>query len=143
MPHSIETIQKAIIEEFTSLGKNRELLLDYLMDLGENMPPLSEKDKTPQHLVSGCLAQVWLVQKAKQGRLWLRADSTAAITKGLVSLLVRTFSDQPINDIINTQPFFLSSTGLDQLIGPQRSSGFDHMLQTIKHYARTHKPHLA
>lgn len=132
---NIEVIQNTIIQEFASLDKDRELLLDYLMDLGENLAPLSEKDKIAKHLVPGCLAQVWLVQKEKAGHLWLRADSNAAITKGLVSLLVRIFSDQPLKEIINARLFFISSTDLDQLIGVQRSSGFDHMVKAIKQYA--------
>ena len=132
---SIRQVQQAIIEEFALLQDQPDLMLDYIIDLGVQMPPLGEAAKVYENLVPGCLAKVWLTQQEKQGRLWLRAESNAAITKGLISLLVRVFSGQRIEDIVQAEFFLDKAIGIGKLIGAQRRSGFANMLHRIKQYA--------
>lgn len=131
----IATIQNTIIQEFATVSGDRELMLNYLTDLGAAMPPLAEKYKTARYLVPGCLSKVWLLQKEEAGCIQVRADSNAAITKGLVSLLVRIFSNQPIRAIAEAKLFFAEQAGLHGLIGVQRRSGFEQMVRQIRSYA--------
>ncbi|MEM7174058.1 MAG: SufE family protein [Bacteroidota bacterium] len=133
---SIIAIQELLIQEFAALDNDRELLVDYLIDLGEKTEVLSPSEKVDAHLVPGCLAKVWLVQEAEKGILWLRTDSNASITKGLASLLVRIFSGQPCAEVVHANLFFISAIGLNQFIGIQRSSGLDYMIKSIKAYAK-------
>ena len=63
------------------------------------------------------------------------ADSNTAITKGLVSLLIRIFSGQTPEEILKTDLFFMHKIGMERFIGTQRSNGFAAMIKQIKLYA--------
>ena len=63
------------------------------------------------------------------------ADSDAIITKGIVSLLIRTFSDQKPKDIIDANLDFIDKIGLRQHLSPNRANGLNNMIKKIKFYA--------
>lgn len=132
---SIAGLQEAIIQDFAKLGGDRNLMLDYIIDLGEQMQPLTASDKLDVNLVPGCLSKVWLVQHHDAGCLLLHADSNTAITKGLASLLVRVFSHQPLEAVVGAKLFLMEAIGMSDLIGPQRGSGLEQMIKHIKRYA--------
>ena len=138
-PKPINKIQDEIIAAFQVLADDREATLHYLMELGEKMPPLADQYKTEHNRIRGCMSTVWLVHKAQNDRLFWEADSNTAITKGLISLLVRVFSGQTIPDILQTKLYFTDSIGMYQLIGSQRSSGFASMLKKIKEITQTYQ----
>lgn len=127
-----DTIQEAIVKEFQTLEGDRESMLGYIMDLGERLPPMSEAEKVENNTVKGCLSTVWLTYTKKDDLLFFKADSNTAITRGLISLLLRVLSGQNIDAIINTNLFFVGDIGMFQLIGSQRASGFASMLKTIR-----------
>jgi len=129
---TLDEIQQDIIAEFQALGGDRERTLTYLMELGDKMPPLDPATKNDHNLISGCMSKVWLVHREQGGRLFLEADSNTAITKGLVSLLVRVLSGQTLDDIIHAPLYFVARVGLLQYIGSQRAGGFGSMLKEIK-----------
>lgn len=129
---SIDAIQDEIIAEFQTLEGDREVLLTYLMELGERLPPMEAHAKTEHNTVKGCLSKVWLTHHREGDRLFFQADSNTAITKGLMSLLLRVLSGQTIEDIIHANLYFVQRIGLTRLIGSQRSGGFASMVKTIK-----------
>lgn len=131
-PHDI---QNEIIQEFQFLEGNREAMLHYLMELGEKLPPFPDTDKTEQNKIQGCMSTVWLSCKPQGDKLYFQADSNTAITKGLISLLVRVLSGQSISTILHTDLYFLEQIGMNQLIGSQRSSGLASMIQQIRKLA--------
>src|SRR5690348_13362210 len=116
-PHDI---QNEIIQEFQFLEGDREAMLQYLMELGEKLPPFPDTDKTEQNKIQGCMSTVWLSCKPEGDKLYFQADSNTAITKGLTSLLIRVLSGQPISTILHTDLYFLEQIGMSQLIGSQR-----------------------
>ncbi len=132
---SIEEVQRAIIKELDLLGGDRELVLDYIIDVGRQMPLFPQSAKIPANLVPGCLSKVWVLQKEEAGCLLLQADSNTAITKGLIGLLLRVFSGQKIEAIMHADFFLLEAIGMGVFIGVQRSSGVERMLQLIKNAA--------
>ena len=134
MKDAINSLQNQIIDEFTTLAHEPNMILEHLIELGETMQPITEKDRIASYLVRGCLAQVWIVPSKQSGRLFLWADSNASITKGLASLLIRIFSGQSCQAILQANIFFMTSIGLNQLIGTRRSSGLAHMVDQIKSY---------
>ena len=135
MPESINAIQDEIIDEFSLLEGDPEMTNFYIMELGEKLPPLDESLKTEDHIVKGCQSTVWLVPEQAGDRLTFEADSNSAITKGLVSLLVRIFGGQRAEDILETDLYFIDKIGMNRFIGTQRSNGFAAMIKQMKLFA--------
>lgn len=139
MPEKINEIQDEIIEEFSLLEGDQEMTNFYIMELGQKLPPLEEEHKTEENIIKGCQSKVWVVPKAEGERLHFKADSNSAITKGLVSLLVRVFDHQKAEDILNADLYFIDKIGMNRFIGTQRSNGFAAMIKQIKLFALVQK----
>lgn len=132
---SVEEIQHEIIEEFSILDGDPEMTNFYIMELGQKLPPFPDADKTEHNIVKGCQSKVWLTAELQGSAVVYSADSNTAITKGLVSLLVRTFSGQPPSAILGADLFFPEKIGMQRFIGTQRSNGFAAVLKQMKLYA--------
>ena len=136
---SIKEKQEEIIEEFAILDGDMEMTNFYVMELGQKLPPMDEEGKTEENIVKGCQSKVWLTASLDGDIVNYEADSNTAITKGLVSLLVRTFSGQKVNDILNEEVYFPERIGMERFIGTQRSNGFGAMIKQMKLYALAYK----
>jgi cysteine desulfuration protein SufE len=139
---SINQIQDEIIEEFSILGDDMESTIFYIMELGNKLEPLDEKYKIEANLIKGCQSKVWLQADLKDHTLILRADSNTDITRGLISLLIRTLSGQTLDDIIKADLYFIDKIGMHKVIGSQRSNGLAAMIKQIKLYALAYKTKL-
>ena len=131
---TIQDIENQIIAEFS----NFEDWLDkynYIIELGKDCPVINEKDKVNENLIKGCQSKVWLSAKLEEGRIRFRADSDAVITRGIVSLLIRTFDNQTPADILSADISFIEKIGLKEHLSPTRSNGLTAMLKQIKIYA--------
>jgi cysteine desulfuration protein SufE len=111
----------------------------YIMELGQKLPVMPEVDKTEDNVVKGCQSKVWLTSKLEDNKLYFTADSNTAITKGLVSLLVRIFNGQTPDVILNADLYFMNKIGMERFIGTQRSNGFAAMIKQMKLYALAFK----
>ncbi len=139
MSQSVNDIQNEIIEEFALLDGDPEMTNFYIMELGQKLPPLDESQRTEENIVKGCQSKVWLVPSLEGSKMKFEADSNSAITKGLVSLLVQVFQEQPPNDIVDADLFFIDKIGMNRFIGTQRSNGFAAMIKQIKLAALVNK----
>ena len=135
----IQDIQDQIVEEFELLDGDREATIFYIMDLGQNLPPLEEEFQTEANIIKGCQSKVWLTTDFKEGKVQFYADSNTDVTKGLISLLIRVLSNQTPDDIINAELNFVERIGMSQVIGSQRSNGFSAMVKQMKMYALGYK----
>ena len=142
MSKSIADIQNQIIDDFSVLDGDMEMTVFYIMELGQKLPEMPESDKTEDNIVKGCQSKVWLTADLDNGGVQFSADSNTAITKGLVSLLVRIFNGQKPEDILNADLYFMSKIGMERFIGTQRSNGFAAMIKQIKLYALAFKTQL-
>lgn len=140
--NTINTKQDEIIEQFSMLDGDMEMMIGYLMELGEKLPEMPESLKTEDNIVKGCQSKVWLTADENDGKLHFQADSNTAITKGLVSLLVSILNDGKIEDILNADLYFVHKIGMNRFIGTQRSNGFLSMIKQIKMYALAYKTKL-
>jgi cysteine desulfuration protein SufE len=131
--------QEEIVKEFEILGGDLEMTLQYLMELGERLPAMAESEKTTENIVKGCQSKVWLSAKDEGGLIHFSGDSNTAITKGLVSLLIRVYDGQSPQVILDTDILFPSKIGMDRFIGTQRSNGFAAMIQQFRRYALVFK----
>jgi cysteine desulfuration protein SufE len=136
---SINQIQDEIINEFSLLDGDMEMTVFYIMELGQKLPPFDESDRIEPNEVRGCQSKVWMTAQLKEDSIFFSADSNTAITKGLVSLLVRIFSGQKAEDILNADLYFMKQIGMERFIGTQRSNGFGAMIKQMKLYALAFK----
>lgn len=140
--NTINTRQDEIIEKFSMLDGDMEMMIGYLMKLGEKLPEMPESLKTENNIVKGCQSKVWLTADENDGKLQFQADSNTAITKGLVSLLVSVLNQGKIEDILNADLYFVHKIGMNRFIGTQRSNGFLAMIKQIKMFALAYKTKL-
>ena len=129
---SIEENQHAIIEEFSMLDGDMEMSINYVMELGQQLEGYPEDLRDSSHLVKGCQSKVWLHSSINEGKIDLEADSNTAITKGLVSLLIRVLTDHSPEEVLNADIYFPEKIGMNRFIGTQRSNGFASMIKQIK-----------
>jgi cysteine desulfuration protein SufE len=139
MAQSILEIQDEIISEFSLLDGDMEMTVFYIMELGQKLPDMNEADKIEENVVKGCQSKVWLTAKLENDKVLFSADSNTAITKGLVSLLVRIFNGQSPDAILNADLYFMHKIGMERFIGTQRSNGFAAMIKQMKLYALAFK----
>lgn len=131
----IKQRQEEIIEEFAMLDGDMEMTLDYIMELGAELAELPEAARIEDNIVKGCQSKVWMTAELDNDRVQFKADSNTAITKGLVSLLVRTLNQSSPQDVMNAEIYFPQQIGMDRFIGTQRSNGFAAMIKQMKMYA--------
>ena len=139
MGKTISDIQDEIISEFSLLDGDMEMTVFYIMELGQKLPDLNSADKNETNEVKGCQSKVWLTAKFENDKIFFSADSNTAITKGLVSLLVRIFNGQSPEAILNSELYFMHKIGMERFIGTQRSNGFAAMIKQMKLYALAFK----
>lgn len=131
---SIQDIQQDIIDEFDMfeewMGK-----YEHIIDLGKSLPLIEEQFKTEDNLIKGCQSRVWLHAQHKDGKVIYTADSDAIMTKGIIALLVRAFSEQKAQDIVEADTAFINQIGLKEQLSPTRANGLVSMVKQMKLYA--------
>ena len=130
----IMRIQRDLIAEF-AVFDNWIDRYQYLIDVGRQLPPFPERWQTEVNRVHGCQAQVWLHCRNSGGRLVIQAISDAAIVSGLIALLIRVYSNQLPQEVLQTPPIFIKELGLETHLSPTRSNGLHVMLNTIMQHA--------
>lgn len=135
---TIEEKQDRIARQFKLLGDWPERY-KYIIKLGQKLEPLDEEHKVEENLVRGCQSQVWLVTEQDDDKVIFKADSDAAITKGLVAMLVNFYSGENPETILQTDPEFIEEIGMQQHLSPTRSNGLASMVKQMKIYAMAYK----
>jgi cysteine desulfuration protein SufE len=115
--------------------------LNYLIELGQALPPMADADKTDVNKVKGCASNVWLVSSVVDGDgpavLTFRGQSDAIITKGLVAVLIALYSGRAASEIAETDAIeWFRKLGLSEHLGMQRSNGLVAMVNRIRNEAR-------
>jgi len=135
---TINEIQDNIIEDFGQLDDWMDKY-SMLIDLGNSLEPLEEKQKTPQNVIEGCQSRVWLDAKMDNGIITYQGESDAILVKGLVSLLIQVLSGHTPDEIINTELYFIDKIGLREHLSPTRSNGLLAMVKQMKLFALAYK----
>lgn len=131
---TINETQNQIIEEF-SMFEDWMDKYNYLIELGRDCPIIDNKDKKDDNLIRGCQSRVWLSANIIDGKMVIKADSDAVITKGIATLLLRVFNNQRPQDIYDAELYFIDKIGLSTHLSPTRSNGLLSMIKQIKLYA--------
>jgi cysteine desulfuration protein SufE len=131
---TISEKQDQIIEEFGAYTDWMDKYA-YLIELGNSLAPLDDKEKVAENLIKGCQSRVWLDAQLKEDRIILNADSDAILTKGLIYMLIKVLSNHTPEEIINANLYFIDKVGLKEHLSPTRSNGLLAMVKQIKMYA--------
>jgi len=135
---SVNAIQDEIIEEF-ALFEDPLDKVQYLIDVGEQLPPLDDRHKTEDNEVKGCQSKVWLHAEPKDGRLYFEADSDSPLVKGVIAQFVRVLSGQKIDAILDADLYFVDKVDLKSHLTSKRSNGITGMIKQMKIYALAYK----
>ncbi len=131
---TINEIQDEIIDEFSVFDDWMDKY-NYLIEMGQDLEPLPEKDHTPENLIDGCQSRVWITAEENDGRMVFRADSDAILVKGLIALLLKVVNGQKPHDIADADLYFIDKIGMRENLSPTRANGFASMIKRIKLYA--------
>ena len=138
---TIKEIQNEIIEEFAMFDDWMQRY-EYMIELGKSLPLIEEKYKVDENLIKGCQSKVWVHADLEGDKLVFTADSDAIITKGIVALLVRVFSNQHPKDILEADTTFIDEIGLKEHLSPTRANGLVSMIKQLKMYAVAYQTQL-
>ena len=131
---NIETIKADLVDEFSMFEDWMERY-EYMIELGKSLPLVSPKFKTEDNIIKGCQSKVWLHAAIENDKIMFSADSDAIITKGIVAILIRVFSNQSPDVILKTNTDFINEIGLKEHLSPTRANGLVSMVKKIKMYA--------
>lgn len=131
---TIKAIQDEIVDEFSMFDDWMERY-EYIIELGKKLPLIQEEYKTEDNLIKGCQSKVWLKGEQSEDTIIFTADSDAILTKGIIAILIRVFSNQSAMDIINSDMSFIDEIGLKEHLSPTRANGLVSMIKNIKMYA--------
>lgn len=131
---TVQEAQNEIIEEFALFDEWMDKY-EHLIEIGKDLPIIKDQFKTDDNLIKGCQSRVWLHAELLDNNIIFSADSDAIITKGIIGLVIRVFSNQTPKDIANSELFFIDQIGLKEHLSPTRSNGLLAMVKQIKMYS--------
>ena len=124
-----------IAEEYDFLDADDRYRL--LIDLGRTLDPMPDALKTDATLVRGCSAAVWLYPTERDGKLHFLADSNAAITKGIVALVIAAVQDRPAAEVASMDvAASLAPFDLRNQLSSNRTQGVPNMIALVQAHAR-------
>ncbi|MCF6139828.1 SufE family protein [Flavobacterium sp. K77] len=131
---TIKDIQEEIVEEFSMFDDWMDRY-EYIIELGKKLPLIKDEYKTEDNIIKGCQSKVWLQGEQADDKIVFTADSDAILTKGIIAILIRAFSNQKAADILAADMDFIDEIGLKEHLSPTRANGLVSMIKNIKMYA--------
>ena len=131
---TIKDIQNEIVNEFSMFDDWMERY-EYIIELGKGLPIIEEQYKTEDNIIKGCQSKVWVHAEEKDGKVVFTADSDAILTKGIIAILIRAFSNQKPAEILEANTDFVDEIGLKEHLSATRANGLVSMIKKIKMYA--------
>ncbi|WP_320814265.1 SufE family protein [Flavobacterium sp.] len=130
----IKEIQEEIVDEFSMFDDWMERY-EYIIELGKTLPLINEEFKIEDNIIKGCQSKVWVNGEENDGKIVFTADSDAILTKGIIAILIRVFSNQSPQAILDANTDFIDEIGLKEHLSPTRANGLVSMIKKIKMYA--------
>ena len=131
---TINAAQEEIVEEF-SLFDDWMQRYEYMIELGKSLPLIDPEYTTEDNIIKGCQSKVWIHANLEEDKLVFTADSDAIITKGIIAILIRVFSNQHPDAILGADTSFIDKIGLKEHLSPTRANGLVSMIKQLKMYA--------
>ena len=139
--NKINAVQEEIVEEF-SLFDDWMQRYEYMIELGKSLPLIDPEYKIEDNIIKGCQSKVWIHADLEGDKLVFTADSDAIITKGIIAVLIRVFSNQHPDAILGADTSFIDKIGLKEHLSPTRANGLVSMIKQLKMYAIAFKTQL-
>ena len=139
---SIAIEQAEIVSEF-SMFEDWMQRYEYMIELGKSLPLIDESYKTDDNIIKGCQSKVWVHAELDNDKIVFTADSDAIITKGIIAILIRAFSNQPPKEILAAETTFIDEIGLKEHLSPTRANGLVSMIKQLKMYALAYQTQLS
>ncbi|WP_117880103.1 SufE family protein [Aureibaculum luteum] len=139
---TIKEIQEEIIDEFSMFDDWMERY-EYIIELGKSIPLIEDQYKTDDNTIKGCQSKVWLNADVKEDKIFFTADSDAILTKGIIALLLRVFSNHTPKEILDSDTDFIDEIGLKEHLSPTRANGLVSMIKQLKLYAIAYQSKLS
>lgn len=111
----------------------------FIIDLGKNLEPLEDDERTEDTRVRGCMSQVWLVadEQGMESAMHFRGDSDAHIVRGLIAILLTIYGDKTAQEIADTDiNAIFADLNLEQHITMNRRNGLYSMVERIQGLAQ-------
>ena len=131
---TIQDIQDSIVDEFSIFDDWMERY-EYIIDLGKSLPLIDSAYITEDNLIQGCQSKVWVHAEGNDDKIVYTADSDAILTKGIIAILIRSFSNQTPAATLAANTDFIDEIGLKEHLSPTRANGLVSMVKKIKMYA--------
>ncbi|PJE39398.1 MAG: Fe-S metabolism protein SufE [Flavobacterium sp.] len=131
---SIKEIQDEIVDEF-SMFDDWMQRYEYIIELGKSLPLIEGQYKTEDNIIQGCQSKVWVHAELQGDKVVFTADSDAILTKGIIAILIRAFSNQKASAILDANTDFIDEIGLKEHLSPTRANGLVSMIKKLKMYA--------
>jgi cysteine desulfuration protein SufE len=128
---TLEEKQQEIVEEFAVFDDWMDKY-EYIIELGKDLPLISDDKKTDDRLIEGCQSRVWLETDVVDGKMQFTADSDAIITKGIIGLLIQVMNNEDPKTIATADLHFIREIGLQEHLSPTRANGLLSMVQKMK-----------
>ena len=138
---TIQDVQEEIVEEF-SMFEDWMQRYEYMIELGKSLPLIDAQYKTDDYIIKGCQSKVWVHADLEDDKLIFTSDSDAIITKGIIAILIRAFSHQHPDAILEAGTEFIDKIGLKEHLSPTRANGLVSMIKQLKMYAIAFKTQL-
>ena len=105
----------------------------YIIDLGRELPPLDDSQRTDVNIVRGCQSQVWLVSRREGDRLYFDADSDAFIVKGLLAVVLAAYNGKTPEQILSFDiDAYFEQLNLMKHLSVTRGNGLRAMVKRIQ-----------
>lgn len=131
---TIKRVQEEIVEEFDMFDEWMDKYT-HLIEIGNELEDIDPKNRTPEYIIEGCQSKVWLHPEFRDGKVFFSGDSDALIVKGLVALVLKVYSGNTPQDILDNEPQFINDIGLDKHLSPTRANGLTAMIKQMRLYA--------
>jgi len=107
----------------------------FLISKAKQLLEITDEERNDRYLVKGCISRAWLIPRFEGGIISFKADSEAAIVKGVIAAIVEVYSGSTPAEILALSPEFLVEGGVSQALSMNRRSGIAGVLKQVRLYA--------
>jgi cysteine desulfuration protein SufE len=132
---TIKERESDLLEDFSMFADWNDKY-NYIMDMGEELPRISEENKNQQTLVEGCQSASWLEVNNKNGKLYYRGDSESILGKGVIAMLLNIINGHEPKEIYEYDFNIVEAIDLPNHLSPTRKIGLESVINRIKELAK-------
>lgn len=131
---TIEQKKNAVLTELAKITDTEERYR-HIISKGRLLGELSEEQKEEKFLIEGCISRAWLIPEFREGKIYFKADSEAAIVKGIIALLLEVYSGNTPSENLSLSPDFLKEGGITEHLSMNRRNGLSSVVKQIMLYS--------